>query len=305
MVPHHRLVVRHRGAHHVGSRPGVVAHASSHLTGIHVEIICTHAHTESRAYNTLLSVCRHCYQCCTFIIIAIINAVHLPSSLLSMLYIYYHHYYQCCTFTIITIINAVHLPSSLLSMLYIYYHHSYQCCTFTIIITVISAVHLSSVSLVSTSLLLSTWCICHRCSLIHRQRSLLVRCHCYQHHTFIISVHYQYIITSIISISSLLSMCYICHPRPLIHRQCSLLVHRHYYQCHTFIMCVHYQYIITIINIVHLSTMSINTSSVFIVSSSSPVHTAPLLQGGQRRWAANVHPKSTNTGTEQHSKGIT
>ena len=188
-----------------------------------------------------------------------------------MLYIYHHHCYQWCTFSIIiTVINDVHLAtSSLLSMMYIYHHHCYQCCPFTIIITVISAVHLSSVSIVSTSLLLSTWCICHWCSLIHRQCSLLVRCHCYQHHTIIISAHYQYIITSIISISSLLSMCYICHPRPLIHHQCSLLVHRHYYQCHMFIMCVHCQYIITIINMVHLSSMSINTSSVFIVSSSS------------------------------------
>ena len=282
----------------------------------------------------------HCYQYA----VTVINAVHLLSSLLSMLYIYYHHCYQCCTCIIITIINAVHLLSSLLSMLYMYHHHYYQCCTFTIIITVISAVHLSSVSLVSTSLLLSTWCICHRCSLIHRQRSLLVRCHCYQHHTFIISVHYQYIITSIISISALLSMCYTCHPRPLIHHQCSLLVHHHYYQCHTFIMCVHCQYIITIINMVHLSSMSITTSSVFIVSSSSLL-SMPYIQhhyykvvreDGLQMYIQNQQtqglnstrkvslehnnkdpnclqslsmpalysPKSTNTGTEQHSKDI-
>ena len=141
----------------------------------------------------------------------------------------------------------------------------------------------SSAFIVSTLSLLSTPYIYHQCPLS-------------VYHHF----HYQYIITFInvlhmpstsintssvfiVSTPSLLSM-------PHIYYVCPLSVHHHYNQHGTFIIHVHY-YIIS----VHCQ---------FIITIINAVHTAPLLQGGQRRWAANVHPKSTNTGTEQHSKGI-
>ena len=53
----------------------------------------------------------------------------------------------------------------------------------------------------------------------------------------------------------------------------SIYHHHHCYQCCTFIISVDCQYIIIIINVVHMSLMFLNTSSVFIVSTLSLLST--------------------------------